>query len=134
MWPYRPHSRHATNPPPIPGQALAAIDAHADAFGPLSLGDAALRAWAGLPPALAATPEEEAARAAAPAYTLPQAQGYAIGRLAASHAALARIFGEISARLPGFRPRAMLDYGAGPGTAIWAAQEVGVWSWGARAG
>jgi hypothetical protein len=113
-----------SNTPPSP-QALAAVEAHASAHGPLSLGDEALRLWLGLPPALSSAPEEDAARAAAPAYNLPEAQGYALGRLAASHAALARIFSELADRLPNFRPRALLDYGAGPGTAIWAAQEVG---------
>ena len=32
--------------------------------------------------------------------------------------------GEVAVRLPGFQPKMMLDYGAGPGTAAWAAQEV----------
>lgn len=102
---------------------MDAIEAQAALQGPLSLGDEALRAWVGLPPPLAAG-GEEAARGAAPTYSLPQAQAYALGRMAASHAALAHVFEELAARLPGLRPRAMLDYGAGPGTAIWAAQEV----------
>jgi ribosomal protein RSM22 (predicted rRNA methylase) len=44
--------------------------------------------------------------------------------MAGSHAALHHILSELAGRLPGFKPRAMLDYGAGPGTAIWAAQEL----------
>jgi ribosomal protein RSM22 (predicted rRNA methylase) len=35
-----------------------------------------------------------------------------------------RVVGEVAVRLPGFKPKLMLDYGAGPGTAAWAAQEV----------
>lgn len=31
---------------------------------------------------------------------------------------------ELRVRLPDFRPSRMLDFGAGPGTAIWAATSV----------
>ncbi|GBF95535.1 hypothetical protein Rsub_08516 [Raphidocelis subcapitata] len=108
----------------LSGKALAAIEVAASLRGPLSLGERELRAWAGLPPPLADAEEEEAARAAAPSYSLPEAQAYALARMGGSNAALAHIFGELAGRLPGFTPRAMLDYGAGPGTAIWAADEV----------
>ncbi|KAI8472825.1 MAG: mitochondrial small ribosomal subunit Rsm22-domain-containing protein, partial [Monoraphidium minutum] len=108
----------------VSAQALALVDMKASVSGPLSLTDAELRAWAGLPPPLGSSPEEEAARAAAPTYSLAQAQAYALSRLAGTNAALAHVFQELAARLPGFAPRAMLDYGAGPGTAVWAAHEV----------
>ena len=38
-------------------------------------------------------------------------------------APLQRVFSEIARRIPGFAPVSMLDFGSGPGTAIFAAQE-----------
>jgi len=49
---------------------------------------------------------------------------YAAARLPACYAAVARVLDELRLRLPGFTPRSMLDFGAGPGTAVWAAREV----------
>ena len=40
------------------------------------------------------------------------------------YAVAQRVFEELASRLPGYCPRSMLDWGAGPGTAIWAALEV----------
>ena len=40
------------------------------------------------------------------------------------YAVAQRVFEELASRLPEYRPRSMLDWGAGPGTAIWAALEV----------
>ncbi len=40
------------------------------------------------------------------------------------YAAVARVLDELRLRLPDFAPRSMLDFGAGPGTAIWAAREA----------
>ena len=49
---------------------------------------------------------------------------YLVARLPATYAAVARVLDESAARLPGFAPQSMLDAGAGPGTASWAAAEV----------
>lgn len=117
--PPTPHHFH-----PSVKKALAAVERRAEERGVLALSEPQLRAWAGLPPPAATPTEEAAARAAAPDYSPAGAQAYAVARLAASHAALARVFAELAARLPGFRPRLMLDYGAGPGTAIWAAADA----------
>lgn len=53
-----------------------------------------------------------------------QALAYALGQMPGAYAAVTRILSELEARLAGFEPRVMLAYGAGPGTALWAAQEV----------
>lgn len=53
-----------------------------------------------------------------------QALAYAVARLPSSFASSHRIFKELAVRYPGFEPKTMLDFGAGQGTAMWAAQEV----------
>jgi hypothetical protein len=68
---------------------------------------------------------EQALKALPPGYDLIQTQAYALSRLLPCYAASSTIFNELAARLPDFKPKMMLDYGSGPGTSIWAAQEVG---------
>ena len=50
---------------------------------------------------------------------------YLAARLPATFAAVERVLGELAARRPGFAPASLLDAGAGPGTASWAA--AGQW-------
>ena len=50
-------------------------------------------------------------------------------RMPATYAANRRVFAEIRARYPSFQPRRMLDFGAGPGTSVWAAHDT----WGQEA-
>jgi ribosomal protein RSM22 (predicted rRNA methylase) len=59
------------------------------------------------------------------AYDEGAALAYAVTRMPACYAALHRALLELS-RLapPGWRPASVLDFGAGPGTATWAAREV----------
>lgn len=52
------------------------------------------------------------------------AVAYALSRMPATFAAVASVFEEVRARAPGFAPDRLLDIGAGPGTATWAAAEV----------
>lgn len=52
------------------------------------------------------------------------ALAYALARLPATYAACARVFEEAAARAPGFAPLRLLDAGAGPGAASWAALET----------
>lgn len=54
-----------------------------------------------------------------------QAAAYVAARMPGCFAATYKVLEEVSMRLPGFRPASLLDFGAGPGTAIWAAREVG---------
>jgi len=49
---------------------------------------------------------------------------YLLTRMPATYAAITLILGELAARAPKFTPRTLLDAGAGPGTAAWAATEA----------
>jgi ribosomal protein RSM22 (predicted rRNA methylase) len=51
------------------------------------------------------------------------ALAYAFTRLPATYAATAAVLASIHEAWPGFSPRTMIDAGAGPGTAVWAAAE-----------
>jgi ribosomal protein RSM22 (predicted rRNA methylase) len=48
-------------------------------------------------------------------------KAYLTARLPATFAVNKRVMAEVAARLPGFAPQSVLDCGAGPGTAAWAA-------------
>ena len=45
-------------------------------------------------------------------------------KLTADVSMLCKVFRELRLRAPDLLPRRMLDFGAGPGTALWAATEV----------
>ncbi|KAI9475794.1 MAG: mitochondrial small ribosomal subunit Rsm22-domain-containing protein [Benjaminiella poitrasii] len=49
---------------------------------------------------------------------------YVAGVMPATYAAVTNIMKELASRLSDFKPRFMLDFGTGPGTAIWAARNV----------
>lgn len=49
---------------------------------------------------------------------------YALSRMPATYAAISSVLDELKARAPGFAPPTLLDAGAGPGTAGWAAAEA----------
>ena len=49
---------------------------------------------------------------------------YLLTRLPATFAAISAVLREIKARVRDYRPRSLLDLGAGPGTAAWAASEI----------
>ncbi len=52
------------------------------------------------------------------------ALAYALSRMPATYAAVSAVLAELQARAPAFRPATVLDAGAGPGTAAWAAAEA----------
>lgn len=52
------------------------------------------------------------------------ATAYVLTRLPATYAACARVFAEAAERAPDFAPASLLDAGAGPGGAGWAAMEA----------
>lgn len=52
------------------------------------------------------------------------ALAYAIVRMPATHAAVHATLNHAAELVPGFRPRSILDAGAGPGTASWAGLDV----------
>ena len=58
------------------------------------------------------------------ARTQAEVAAYAAARLPATYAATRVVLAELAARAPGFAPGTLLDLGAGPGTALWAAADV----------
>lgn len=68
--------------------------------------------------------EREAAPQSSPEYDCTRVAAYASSRMPACYAVLYRVFDELHLHLPQFSPKTMLDFGSGPGTAIWAAREV----------
>jgi ribosomal protein RSM22 (predicted rRNA methylase) len=56
--------------------------------------------------------------------TTHDALAYAFARLPATYAAMTAVFNAMSETLPAFAPRTLLDVGAGPGTAVFAAVEA----------
>ena len=60
------------------------------------------------------------------AYDDLAAAAYATSRMPACYAVVKRIMEEIAFSQPDWRPRTMLDFGAGPATAAWAAAEVSI--------
>ena len=60
----------------------------------------------------------------APIRTEADALAYALARMPATYAATAACLHALQETAPGFAPRNLLDIGAGPGTATWAAAEV----------
>ncbi|KAJ2795576.1 37S ribosomal protein S22, partial [Coemansia guatemalensis] len=61
-------------------------------------------------------------------HTIEYGPGETVAYLAAfalgSYGVLFNVFSELFKRLPGFNPESILDFGSGPGTTLWAAQEV----------
>lgn len=70
--------------------------------------------------------EREPVTTMSPEYDSTRVAAYASSRMPACYAVLFRIFDELHLHLPNFAPATMLDFGSGPGTAIWAAREVGL--------
>jgi len=68
--------------------------------------------------------EREPVAASSPEYDSARVAAYASSRMPACYAVLFRVFDELHLHLPHFAPRTMLDFGSGPGTAMWAAREV----------
>jgi ribosomal protein RSM22 (predicted rRNA methylase) len=61
---------------------------------------------------------------AALAYGPLEAAAYAVTRLPMTFGAHQRAFEELAIRAPGFNPKTMLEFGAGPAPALWAARRV----------
>jgi ribosomal protein RSM22 (predicted rRNA methylase) len=75
----------------------------------------------------AATEISEAYRkadfATAPLKTLAHRLAYLQVRLPATYAACSHVFDKVRELLPAFQPKSLIDLGAGPGTAAWAATD-----------
>jgi ribosomal protein RSM22 (predicted rRNA methylase) len=57
-----------------------------------------------------------------PEYDILESTAYTVGRMISSYSALVRILSEVKKRIPHYNPTSMLDFGTGPGTAIWASR------------
>lgn len=68
--------------------------------------------------------ERETTANSGPDYDDIKVAAYASSRMPACYSVLYRVFDELHLHLPDFAPKTMLDFGSGPGTAIWAAREV----------
>jgi ribosomal protein RSM22 (predicted rRNA methylase) len=66
----------------------------------------------------------EPQRAGPVARTEADVAAYATARLPATYAAMRVVLAELAARARSFEPASLLDLGAGPGTALWAASAV----------
>ncbi|KAI8060766.1 mitochondrial small ribosomal subunit Rsm22-domain-containing protein [Gongronella butleri] len=53
-----------------------------------------------------------------------EAVAYTAGVMPSSYAAIANVLIELDGRIRSFAPKSVLDYGTGPGTALWAAKET----------
>ena len=76
--------------------------------------------------------EREAVAHSSPEYDSTRVAAYASSRMPACYAVLYRVFDELHLHLPHFSPKTMLDFGSGPGTAVWAAREVSISSTNSR--
>lgn len=57
-------------------------------------------------------------------YREDETVAYVASRMPAVYSACYRVLKEVRRRLPGFNPSKVLDFGAGPGSALWAMREV----------
>lgn len=69
------------------------------------------------------TSDYKSGRFGASVSTAEARAAYLITRLPATYAACEWVFAEVARRIPDFAPATLLDLGAGPGTASWAAAE-----------
>ncbi|KAJ1979335.1 37S ribosomal protein S22 [Dimargaris xerosporica] len=57
-------------------------------------------------------------------YGTDEVNAYLAIRLVPNYGAVANVFQELRTRLPDFQPQSVMDFGTGPGTALWAALEI----------
>jgi ribosomal protein RSM22 (predicted rRNA methylase) len=57
-------------------------------------------------------------------YKEREAIAYVASRMPATYAAIYNVLRELSRRIDSFKPSTVMDFGTGPGTAIWAANEI----------
>ncbi len=100
--------------PDLPAELKAALDAKLHGF---SRSDAASRAAA-----ISQTYREGGGSAAIRSET--DALAYALARMPATYAAVIASLNALREVAPDFAPESLIDVGAGPGTAVWAAAEA----------
>jgi ribosomal protein RSM22 (predicted rRNA methylase) len=101
-------------PPDLPAELRAALEAKLQG---LSRNDAAARA------ALISKTYRDGGNSGAIASTA-DALAYALARMPATYAAVTASLNVLCETRPDFAPKSLLDVGAGPGTASWAAAEI----------
>src|SRR4029077_9133146 len=106
--------RHAMIPPSLPAELKAALDARLQG---VSRGAAAARAAA-----ISKTYRDGGGSGAIKSET--DALAYALARMPATYAAVVASLNALVEIRPEFAPTSLLDVGAGPGTATWAAAEA----------
>ncbi|MBA3411165.1 MAG: rRNA methyltransferase [Geodermatophilaceae bacterium] len=100
----------------LPGPLRTALDAELDGYSMRDLGKAAER--------LSIRYRADHA-AAQPILSSPlDAAAYLTTRMSATYAAARQVFGRLAEAHPDFRPRTMLDLGAGTGACTWAAADA----------
>lgn len=57
-------------------------------------------------------------------YNAHQSMAYVASHLPELYSSTSKVLNEIMQRFPDFKPKKMLDFGSGPGTAVWAASEA----------
>ncbi|MDB5467233.1 MAG: methyltransferase [Phenylobacterium sp.] len=101
--------------PDLPGPLRGAIDRELEGVSRKDLADRTARTSAAY----------RAGGTSAAVIREPQdALAYALARMPATYAACASVFAEAARMAPGFAPTRLLDAGAGPGAAGWAASEA----------
>ncbi|KAL6064708.1 Mitochondrial small ribosomal subunit Rsm22-domain-containing protein [Balamuthia mandrillaris] len=58
------------------------------------------------------------------AYRTKETLGYCAHRMPGVYACILRVLHELQLRRPEWRPRSLLDFGSGPGTAVWASMQT----------
>src|SRR6201997_2931278 len=101
-------------PPDLPAELRAALDARLEGR---SRGDVAARAAV-----ISKTYRDGGTSAAVRSET--DALAYALARMPATYAAISACLNALLEARPDFAPQTLLDIGAGPGTAGWAASEA----------
>jgi ribosomal protein RSM22 (predicted rRNA methylase) len=101
-------------PPDLPAELKAALDARLEG---LSRGDVAVRA------AVISKTYRDGGTSSAIKSEI-DALAYALARMPATYAAVGACLNALSEARPEFAPQTLLDVGAGPGTASWAASEA----------
>jgi ribosomal protein RSM22 (predicted rRNA methylase) len=108
------HDKKQMNPPDLPAELQAALDARLHG---LSRSAAAGRA-------AAISQTYRAGGGSAAIGSESDALAYALVRMPATYAAVTASLNALRESRPGFAPASLLDVGAGPGTASWAAAEA----------
>ena len=101
-------------PPDLPAELKAALEARLEGR---SRNDVAARAAV-----ISKTYRDGGTSSAIKSET--DALAYALARMPATYAAVSACLNALSEARPGFAPQTLLDIGAGPGTASWAASEA----------